>query len=125
MPPVCLIGFSSGRMTSWPGCSCASAACWPIVLPVTVGASSCSRPSSTEPLREHGGAARGVQVGGDEAPARLEVAQARAGLGDPVEVVDVERDARLARHREQVQDGVGGAAGRRDGQDRVLQARRA
>ena len=75
-----------------------------------------------EPLREHGGAAGGVQVGGDEAPARLEVAQARAGLGDPVEVVDVERDARFPRHREQVQDGVGGAAGRRDGEDRVLQA---
>ena len=50
MPPVFLIGLSSGRMTSWPGASCASSACWPMVLPVTVGASSCSSPSSFKAL---------------------------------------------------------------------------
>ena len=45
-------------------------------------------------LGQDGGAAGGVQVGGDEAPARLEVAEARGGLRDAVEVVDVERRRR-------------------------------
>jgi hypothetical protein len=73
-----------------------------------------------QPLRQDRGAAGGVQVGGHEPPAGLEVAQRRRRFGDPVEVVDVERDAGFAGHGEQVQDAVGRAAGGGDGEDRVL-----
>ena len=46
-PPVGLSGSSSGRTTRWPSASRVSRACSPIVRPVTVGASSWSRPASS------------------------------------------------------------------------------
>ena len=46
MPPVGLSGFASGRITSCPGVSRASRAASPIVRPVTVISSGCSRPAS-------------------------------------------------------------------------------
>ena len=67
------------------------------------------------------GTAGGVQVGGDEAAARLQVGEQRRALGDPVEVVDLQLDAGLAGDREQVQHPVGRAAGGADAGDRVLQ----
>ena len=109
-PPVALSGCSSGRMTSWPGLSCASGAWSPIVLPVTVSWSACSMPSLQQALGEQRRAAGGVQVGGHEPAARLEVAQRGHALGDAVEVVDVQRHAHLAGDRQQVQDAVGRAA---------------
>ena len=89
---------------------------------MTVGASSCSRPRSLQALGQDGGAAGGVQVGGDEAPARLEVAQARAWTrrsGRSRRCPAARRH--LARDGEQVQDAVGRAAGGGDGEDRVLE----
>ena len=72
-------------------------------------------------LDDDGDAARLVQVGGDVAAARLEVAQHRRGRGDAVEVVDVELDAGLVGDRQQVQDAVGRAAAGGDRGDRVLE----
>ena len=66
-------------------------------------------PGLVEPLGEHADAAGLVEVGGDEAPAGLQVGEQRGLLGDPLEVVDVELDARLAGDGEQVEDAVGRA----------------
>ena len=45
-PPFGLIGFDTGRITSWPSVSSALSAISPSVFPVTVMASSWSRPVS-------------------------------------------------------------------------------
>ena len=82
------------------------------------------KPRLRQALREQRDAAGAVEVDGDEAPARLEVAQQRRARADLVEVVDVELDAGLAREREQVQHAVGRAAARCDRGDRVLDAPR-
>ena len=76
-------------------------------------------------LHDERDAACTVQVGGDEAAAGLQVGQQRDLRADAIEVVDVERHARFVGNREQMQDRVGRAAGRRDGGDGVLDARRA
>ena len=75
-----------------------------------------------QPLHDQRDAAGRVQVRGDEPAARLEVAQQRRALADPVEIVDVEVDADLLGDREQVEHAVGRAAAARDRGDRVLEA---
>ena len=52
---------------------------------------------------------------------RLHVRQVRHPVADPVEVVHLERDARLAGDGEQVQYGIGGTAERHHDRDRVLE----
>ena len=66
-------------------------------------------------------AAGAVQVERDVAAAGAQVADQRRGLGDAVEVVDVQLDAGFAGEREQVQHDVGRAAGRGGADDPVLQ----
>ena len=103
-----------------PAASLAASASSPIVRPLTVISSRCSRPASSSRLSEQRHAAGLVEVGGDEAAAGLEVGEQRRALGDPLEVVDVELDAGLVGDGEQVQDAVGRAARRADHRDRVL-----
>ena len=62
-----------------------------------------------------------VDVGGDVFSGRLQVREQRRALADFLEVVDGERDSHLARHRQQVQHGVGRSAGAGDAGDRVLE----
>ena len=78
-------------------------------------------PGLQQLARDERDAAGGVQVGRDEAAARLDVGDDRRPLGDAVEVVELERDAELARDREQVEDAVRRAAGGGDRGDRVLE----
>ncbi len=66
-------------------------------------------------------AADAVDVGHDVPAERLDVGQVRRAVADPVEVLEREVDLRLVRDRQQVQDGVGGAAERHDDGDRVLE----
>ena len=73
--------------------------------------------------RDQRNAAGAVQIGRDEPAARLEVGEQRHAAADAVEVVDVERHARLVRDRQQVQHRVGRAAGGGDRGDRVLERR--
>jgi len=61
-----------------------------------------------------------VEVGGDEASARLEIGNDRCPRGDLVEVLELERNVELARDRKQVEDGVGRATGGGDRGDRIL-----
>ena len=66
-------------------------------------------------------ATRVVELGGGVAAARLHVGDDRGPVGDPVELVDLERDPELVGEREEVEDAVRRAAGRRDRRDRVLE----
>ncbi len=54
-------------------------------------------------------------------PAGFRADDQRRPLGNRLEVVDLELDACFARHRQQVQDGIGGAARSCDTRDRVLE----
>ena len=102
----------------------ASCACSPIVLPVTVGASACRKPPSSSRLASTAVPPAACRSVATNRPPGLRSHRLRDAVGDPVEVVDVERDPHLAGDREQVQDAVGGAAGGADRHDRVLEARR-
>jgi hypothetical protein len=82
-----------------------------------------NQPSVNHPLDEDAEPAGLVEVGGDEGAARLEAGQDRRLAGDALEVLELEPDIGLVRDRQQVQHGVGGAAGSREGGDRVLQRR--
>jgi hypothetical protein len=114
--------IASGRITSWPGVSTVPrgdladrlAGHGRRVLVQQAGLLEALSSSATPP------AGRGR---GDEAPARLEVAQQRRALADRVEVVDLELDPHLAGECQQVQDAVGRAAAGGDRRDRVLDAR--
>ena len=70
--------------------------------------------------RDERDAAGGMQVGRDEAAARLDVGDDRRARRDAVELVDRQVDAELVRDREQMQHAVRRAAGRGDRGDRVL-----
>ena len=78
-------------------------------------------PGVGEPLRDEADAPRALEVDRREASARLQVGEDRRPAGDRVEVVERERHAALARDREEVEDGVRGAARRHDGRDGVLE----
>ena len=67
-----------------------------------------------------GDAAGPVQIHGHVTTAWLEVADHRHPLADGLEIVDVERHACGAGHRQQVQHGIGGAPHRHDHADGVL-----
>ena len=92
-----------------------------MLRPVTVIGSPCSRPASSEALRDDRRAAGGVEVGRDESAARLEVGKERHRRADAIEVLEAQRHAGLLGDRHQVQDGVGRTAGRGDRGDRVLE----
>src|SRR5690242_8727701 len=64
-----------------------------------------------EPLGDYAPAAGFVDIAGDEITAGLEVDEDGGALVDGLEIVDRERHFGLASHGEQVQHGVGGAAG--------------
>ena len=72
-------------------------------------------------LRDERRAAGGVEIGRDEAAARLEVGDERNRCADAIEVLEAERDAGLFRDRHQVEHGVRRAAGRRNRGDGVLE----
>ena len=74
-----------------------------------------------QPLHDELNPAGLVEVGGHESAARLQVGQQRRALTDPIEVINVELNSQLTGDGEQMQDGIGGAAGRRDGGDGVLE----
>uniref|UniRef100_A0A0N5A119 Chromosomal replication initiator protein n=1 Tax=Parastrongyloides trichosuri TaxID=131310 RepID=A0A0N5A119_PARTI len=75
-----------------------------------------------QPLGDQARAARREQVRGQEAAARLQVADDRSLDAGLVAVLDAEVDAGLGGDGRQVHDGVGRAARGRDGDGRVLQA---
>ena len=72
-------------------------------------------------LHHHRDAADLVDVVHDVLAERLEVAEVRHLVADPVEVVEREVDLGLAGDREQVEHGVGRAAERHHDRDRVLE----
>ena len=74
-----------------------------------------------QPPRDERDAAGAMQIGGDEAATRLEIREQRHTRVDAVEVFDVERHLRFVGDGEQVQHGVGRAAGGGDGGDGVLE----
>ncbi len=74
-----------------------------------------------ESAREETRAAGARQVGRGEAAARLQIGEERGPPRNRVEVVERERNARLVRDREEMEDGVRGAARRDDRRDRVLE----
>ena len=76
-----------------------------------------------EALHDQPLAARPLQVGRDEAPARLHVDDDGRLGGDGAELVDRQRDARLVRDGEQMQDGVGRAGAGRHADDGVVEGR--
>ena len=119
--PLGLIGSSIGRTTSWPG---------PLLdrgRDVAERAAVDRRRVDVDEAllrqlaRDERDAAGAVDVDGVEAAPRLHVGEHRRPRGDPVEVVDRERDPELARDREQVQDAVRRAAGGGDRGGRVLE----
>ena len=69
------------------------------------------QPEAEQAAGEEANASGGVHVGGDEAAGGFQVGEDRGALADGLEIVDVERDSGLARNGQQVQHGVGGAAG--------------
>ena len=73
-------------------------------------------------LSGHQRDATGVEdVGRDVLPARLQTGHDRRPGRDRVEVVDRERNAQLARDRQQMQHAIGRAAGRGNRRGRVLE----
>ena len=67
----------------------ASAACSPIVRPVTVGASAFSSPASLQALEHERHAAGFVELGGDVLPPGCRSHEQRRALGDRLELVDL------------------------------------
>src|SRR5215211_6474602 len=78
-------------------------------------------PRVEQALAEEKGSARPVEVHGGVTACGLEVGDDGRALADPVEVVYIERDARLSGYSEQVQDKVGRAAAGRPAGDGVLE----
>ncbi len=74
-------------------------------------------------LEHHRHAADGVEVTHVVLPVRLGVGNVRHALGDLVEVVEFQRDARLVGDREQVQHGVGRSTECHHHRDGVLEGR--
>jgi len=72
---------------------------------------------------DEGGTAGLVEVGSDEASTRLEIGDDRRARRDLVEIVELEWQIELTCDREQVEDGVGRAAGGGDRGDRVVDRR--
>ena len=119
-PPVGLSGSSSGRTTCWPEVSCDRVG---LLADRPAGDGdrvAVKHAGLVESLGQNADAAGLVEVLGDEAAARLQVAEQRGPLGDPVEVVDGQLDAGLVGDGEQVEDAVGRATRHADGRDRVL-----
>ena len=79
------------------------------------------QPGVEQRLHDDRDAADLVDVVHDVPAERLEVADVRHLVADPVEVVDGQVDLGLAGHRQQVQHGVGRAAERHHDGDRVLE----
>ena len=98
-------------MTSWPGVSTASAASSPKVRPVHGDGGGIDVTAFDQALGDDGDAAGLVDIDRDELAAGLEVDEERRAVADGLEIVDVERHAGFARHGQQVQHGVGRAAG--------------
>ena len=107
--------------TSWPGRSLDRGRDLAERAAVDAARALVDEAGADELARDEADAARLVQVGGDVAAARLQVGDDRRARRDRVEVVELERDAGLARDREQVQHAVRRAAGAGDRGDRVLE----
>ena len=120
MWPRGLIGASNGWTMVCPCFSLATAPGFRPVLPVTVIASPCSRPRSSRYFISPG-PADAVQIFLDVLAARLQVGKQRNPVAHPLEVRELERHARRARDRQQVQHGVGRAADRHHHHHRVLE----
>ena len=75
-----------------------------------------------EPLAEQAHAARSGHVRGGEAAAGFQVGEDGRLFRDPVEFVDGERHAGVARDRKKMKDAVGRAARGEDRRDGVAQA---
>ena len=88
-------------------------------MPETVGPS-CELAALEQAFGEETRAAGVLVVLGGVLAAGGEVADEGRALGDAVEVFHGERDVELVRDGDEVQDGVGGAAGGGDGGDGVL-----
>ena len=83
---------------------CTASAISASVRPSTFSAEPSTRPALEQLARDESDAAGAMEVGGDEASARLEIGDDRRARRDLVEVVELERQAELARDREQVED---------------------
>ena len=82
---------------------------------------SCRRPSSMQALAQHAHSAGAEHIGRVEAATGLEVGEERCLRGDFVEILQRERDTGIGGDREKMQHGVGGAAGRGDTGDGIVQ----
>src|SRR5439155_7460526 len=75
-----------------------------------------------EALGDHADAAGLIDVDRDELAAGLQVYEDRGAVADGLEIVDGERHTGLPRHGEEVQHGIGRAAGSSDSGDGVLES---
>src|ERR1019366_10827761 len=89
--------------------------------PVDVGEAGVEHAEVVETLGEEGQAAGGVDIGGDEATARLEVGEDRGARRDAVEVVEVEAHPGLGGDREKMKDSVCRTAAGSHARDGVLE----
>ena len=120
-PPVGLIGFASGRTTFWSGVSVASRACSPIVRPEIVIASACRCPPSSSRFATSGmPPARWRSVATNRPPGLRSASSGTRALTRLKSSMS-SGTPRFVGDREQVQHGVGRAAGGRDGGDGVLE----
>ena len=120
-PPVGLIGRSSGQTTSCPGVSRACSASSANVRPGDGHGFTVDEPRLDQAARDDRRTAGPSEVDGGVPAAGLHVSPQRRAASDGIEVVDGERHARLPGDGEQVQNGVGRAAGRVHAGDRVLE----
>ena len=74
-------------------------------------------------LRDHAHAAGLIHIDSNEASAGFQIHQHGSAAADLLEIVNGQRDTRFARHGQQVQHGVGGAAGGRHAGDGVGESR--
>ena len=120
-PPVALIGWSIGRMTSWPGVSLGLGGDLRDRLAGHGRRGAVHQAALEELAHDETDPAGLVDVGGAVAAARAQVADERRARGHLVELVDIEGMLELGRDRQEVQDAVGRAAGRGDAGDRVVE----
>ena len=112
-PPVAFSGGSIGTMTSWPGVSSRRRAISPRVRPSTFGVA-VSRPAPLHELAGHERDAAGrVEVGGDEATARLELATIGVRVAMASKSSSRSGMPELPGDRQQVEDAVRRAAASR------------
>ena len=112
MCPVALIGFRKRLTICWSGARPGRSFTFSAqrLAGRRSGSRRSSSPSASSILHHGRSAADLVQIFHHELAARLEIGEQRSSFADFLEIVDREGNADRARHRDQVQHGIGRAA---------------